>query len=124
MRRECEPLSLQDAVRDEAAEGLRDLRNLGATDLAMLTGDNPETGKAIASLLPIDAVHAGLLPEQKIAIVRESVENGKKVAMVGDGIVLPPFPSWPSSARPHAQTVPSDFNVRECQPPAARRHIR
>jgi 3-deoxy-D-manno-octulosonate 8-phosphate phosphatase KdsC-like HAD superfamily phosphatase len=62
------------------------LRNLGATELAMLTGDNPETGKAVASLLPMDAVHAGLLPEQKIALVREAVEKGKKVVMVGDGI--------------------------------------
>ena len=79
-------IAIQDSVRKEASDGLADLRRLGATELAMLTGDNPETGKAIASLLPIDAVHAGLLPEQKIAIVRESVEKGKKVAMVGDGI--------------------------------------
>jgi Cd2+/Zn2+-exporting ATPase len=52
----------------------------------MLTGDNPETGKAIASQLPLDTVHAGLLPEDKVTLVREAVEKGKKVAMVGDGI--------------------------------------
>jgi Cd2+/Zn2+-exporting ATPase len=52
----------------------------------MLTGDNPETGKAIASQLPLDTVHAGLLPEDKVALVREAVGMGKKVAMVGDGI--------------------------------------
>ncbi len=79
-------IAIQDAVRKEAADVLRELRSLGATELAMLTGDNPETGKAVASLLPMDAVHAGLLPEQKIALVREAVEKGKKVAMVGDGI--------------------------------------
>ena len=65
---------------------LTELRRLGAVELSMLTGDNPETGKAIASQLPIDTVHAGLLPEQKVALVREAVEKGKKVAMVGDGI--------------------------------------
>jgi Cd2+/Zn2+-exporting ATPase len=79
-------IAIQDSVRKEAADALGELRSLGATDLAMLTGDNPETGKAVASLLPMDAVHAGLLPEQKIALVREAVEKGEKVAMVGDGI--------------------------------------
>ena len=79
-------IAIQDSVRKDAAEALGELRNLGATELAMLTGDNPETGKAVASRLPMDAVHAGLLPEQKIALVREAVEKGKKVVMVGDGI--------------------------------------
>ncbi len=79
-------IAIQDSVRKEAADGLAELRSLGATDLAMLTGDNPGTGKAVASRLPMDAVHAGLLPEQKIALVREVVGSGKKVAMVGDGI--------------------------------------
>ncbi|MDO8942175.1 MAG: HAD-IC family P-type ATPase, partial [Desulfobacterales bacterium] len=79
-------IAIQDSVRKEAVEGLGELRSLGATDLVMLTGDNPETGKAVGSLLAMDAVHAGLLPEQKIALVREAVEKGTKVAMVGDGI--------------------------------------
>jgi Zn2+/Cd2+-exporting ATPase len=79
-------IAIQDPVRKDAADALGELRYLGATDLAMLTGDNPETGKAVASRLPMDAVHAGLLPEQKIALVRGAVEKGKKVAMVGDGI--------------------------------------
>jgi Cu+-exporting ATPase len=52
----------------------------------MLTGDNPETGQAIASQLPIDAVYAGLLPEDKVRLVREAVDKGSRVAMVGDGI--------------------------------------
>ena len=79
-------IAIQDSVRKEAADALGELRSLGATDLTMLTGDNAETGKAVASMLPMDAVHAGLLPEEKIALVREAVEKGKKVAMVGDGI--------------------------------------
>jgi len=79
-------IAIQDTLREEAMAALTELRRLGATQLSMLTGDNPETGKAIASQLPIDTVHAGLLPEQKVALVREAVEKGKKVAMVGDGI--------------------------------------
>src|SRR3972149_10702900 len=79
-------VAIQDTVRGEAMASLTELRRMGATELSMLTGDNPKTGKAIASQLPIDTVHAGLLPEQKVALVREAVEKGKKVAMVGDGI--------------------------------------
>jgi Cd2+/Zn2+-exporting ATPase len=79
-------VAIRDTVREEANAGLAELRLLGAKELTMLTGDNPETGKAIASQLPLDSVHAGLLPEDKVALVREAVEKGKKVAMVGDGI--------------------------------------
>ena len=79
-------IAIRDTVREEARAGLAELRGLGASELTMLTGDNPETGKAIASQLPIDAVHAGLLPEDKVRLVREAVEKGNRVAMVGDGI--------------------------------------
>jgi Cd2+/Zn2+-exporting ATPase len=79
-------IAIRDSVRKEAKSGLAELRLLGAQELTMLTGDNPETGKAIASQLPLDTVHAGLLPEDKVALVREAVGSGKKVAMVGDGI--------------------------------------
>jgi len=79
-------IAIRDSVREEANAGLAELRLLGAKELAMLTGDNPETGKAIAAQLPLDTVHAGLLPEDKVALVREAVGMGKKVAMVGDGI--------------------------------------
>lgn len=79
-------VAIRDTVREEARAGLAELRRLGVSELTMLTGDNPETGKAIASQLPIDTVHAGLLPEDKVALVREYVAKGKKVAMVGDGI--------------------------------------
>jgi len=79
-------IAIRDSVRKEAKSGLAELRLLGAKELTMLTGDNPETGKAIASQLLLDTVHAGLLPEDKVALVREAVGMGKKVAMVGDGI--------------------------------------
>ncbi|MCR4310485.1 MAG: cation-translocating P-type ATPase [Deltaproteobacteria bacterium] len=77
---------LRDSVRKEANSALAELRSLGARNFTMLTGDNPETGQAIASQLPIDAVYAGLLPEDKVRVVREAVDKGNRVAMVGDGI--------------------------------------
>jgi Cd2+/Zn2+-exporting ATPase len=79
-------IALRDAVRKEAHSALAELRRLGARNLTMLTGDNPETGQAIASQLPIDAVYAGLLPEEKVRVIREAVDKGDRVAMVGDGI--------------------------------------
>jgi Zn2+/Cd2+-exporting ATPase len=79
-------IAIRDTVREEAKAGLAELHRLGASELTMLTGDNPETGKTIALQLPIDTVHAGLLPEDKVRLVREAVEKGKKVVMVGDGI--------------------------------------
>jgi Cd2+/Zn2+-exporting ATPase len=79
-------IALRDAVRKEANSALAELRRLGARNFTMLTGDNPETGQAIASQLPIDAVYAGLLPEDKVRVVREAVDKGNRVAMVGDGI--------------------------------------
>ena len=79
-------IAIRDSVRKEADAALAELRTLGAGNLTMLTGDNPETGQIIASQLPIDAVYAGLLPEDKVRVVREAVDKGNRVAMVGDGI--------------------------------------
>jgi Cd2+/Zn2+-exporting ATPase len=79
-------IAARDTVREESKVALTELRRLGAGELTMLTGDNPETGQAIASQLPIDAVYAGLLPEDKVRLVREAVDKGNRVAMVGDGI--------------------------------------
>lgn len=79
-------IAIRDSVREEAKSALAELCSLGARNVTMLTGDNPETGKAIASQLPIDMVHAGILPEDKVRLVREAVDKGIRVAMVGDGI--------------------------------------
>jgi Cd2+/Zn2+-exporting ATPase len=79
-------IAVRDAIRKEAPAALAALRRLGVETLTMLTGDNPATGAAIGSVLSLDAVHAGLLPEQKVERIREAVGSGQKVAMVGDGI--------------------------------------
>ena len=52
----------------------------------MLTGDSRKTAEAVASALSIDEVHADALPEDKVRVVRELQEKGRKAAMAGDGI--------------------------------------
>jgi Cd2+/Zn2+-exporting ATPase len=76
-------VALRDEPRADAAAGVRALRDLGMRPV-MLTGDNPRTGKAIASALGLD-VQADLLPEDKLREIGALKEKAP-VAMVGDGI--------------------------------------
>nr|WP_149536670.1 heavy metal translocating P-type ATPase [Siccirubricoccus phaeus] len=76
-------IAVRDEPRADAAAGIRALRDLGARAV-MLTGDNPRTGKAIASVLGLD-VQAGLLPEDKLKEI-SALKKRAPVAMVGDGI--------------------------------------
>ena len=80
-------VAIADTVRPEAAWAVSRLRELGVDHVAMLTGDNERTAKAIAEQVGVDEVRADLLPEEKVAAVeelREQYEGG--VAMVGDGV--------------------------------------
>jgi Cu2+-exporting ATPase len=77
--------AVADAVRPEAAEAVRRLRELGL-DVAMLTGDTAAVAGAVARELGIDTVFAQVLPEQKAAKIEELQRGGRRVAMVGDGV--------------------------------------
>lgn len=74
----------RDEIRPEAAGAVRDLRGHGI-EVVMLTGDNDRTARAIAARAGTEQVHAGLLPQDKAAIVGRLRARGR-VAMVGDGI--------------------------------------
>ena len=77
---------IADSVREGAREAVRDLRKQGIEHVVMLTGDNSATAQAIADEVGLDEYRAQLLPEDKVAAVKELAETYGPVAMVGDGI--------------------------------------
>lgn len=77
-------IDVRDETRAETPDVIDALRRLGLK-VAMLTGDNAGTAKAIGAAAGIDEIHAGLLPNDKAAIIEQLKENGR-VVMVGDGI--------------------------------------
>jgi Cd2+/Zn2+-exporting ATPase len=79
-------LGMSDMARDGAAEAIDRLRDIGIRRVVMLTGDQHGAAEAIAREVGIDEVHAGLLPEDKLALIRQMKAGGAHVAMVGDGI--------------------------------------
>ncbi|MCS7172910.1 MAG: cation-translocating P-type ATPase [Armatimonadetes bacterium] len=86
--RDGEPLGLlaaSDELRPEVPEALAELRKLGFSSMELLTGDRPEAAAAVARSLGIP-YRAGLLPEDKIAVVRDYQAQGHVVVMVGDGV--------------------------------------
>jgi Cu2+-exporting ATPase len=77
--------AVADAIREEAREAINTLHERGL-DVAMLTGDAQAVADAVAKELGIDTVFAQVLPEDKASKVKELQAQGKKVAMVGDGV--------------------------------------
>ncbi|WP_252312638.1 heavy metal translocating P-type ATPase [Sinobaca sp. H24] len=78
-------LAVADTVKETSAEAVRLLKEAGL-EVVMMTGDNEQTAKAIASLVGIDRVLAEVLPEEKAFHVQQLQKEGRKTAMVGDGI--------------------------------------
>lgn len=86
--RDGEPVGLlaaTDTIRPEVPAALAAAREVGLAHLEMLTGDNDRTAAALAQSLGV-AYRANLLPEEKIAIVKEYQAKGRTVVMVGDGV--------------------------------------
>ncbi|WP_424348506.1 heavy metal translocating P-type ATPase [Kocuria sp. CH-021] len=78
-------IALADAARETAAPAVAAMHEAGV-EVVMLTGDNEATAKRIAAQLGIDTVIAEVLPEDKSAKVAQLQAEGKRVAMVGDGV--------------------------------------
>ena len=78
-------LALADVIRPESREAVQRLHDMGI-QVAMLTGDSEAVAKAVAQELGIDIYFAQVLPENKDQKIIELQKQGKKVAMVGDGV--------------------------------------
>ncbi|ATQ66022.1 heavy metal translocating P-type ATPase [Corynebacterium pseudotuberculosis] len=76
---------LADAIRDSAQSAIAGLKKLGLRTM-MLTGDQEIAARAVATELGIDEVHAGLLPDDKLAIIDAQRAAGRTIAMIGDGV--------------------------------------
>jgi Cu+-exporting ATPase len=74
-----------DSVKPSSKEAVRRLRDLGLRTI-LLTGDNEVTARAVAARVGVDDVVAGVLPAGKVDVVRRLQEDGRVVAMVGDGV--------------------------------------
>jgi Cu+-exporting ATPase len=79
-------LRMEDTIRDDAAETVARLKEMGIERIVLLTGDRKAVAERVGAAVGITEVRADLLPEQKIAFIRELQAEGLKVAMVGDGV--------------------------------------
>ena len=79
-------ICIEDPLRPEVPEVIKQLRKAGFTQIVMMTGDSDRTAKAIAARVGVDKYYSEVLPEDKAKFVEEAKAQGRKVLMVGDGI--------------------------------------
>jgi len=82
----CGIITLRDEIRENVISVIEELKNLGIEKIFMLTGDNYGTAKSVASTLGLKDFKGELLPEDKVSVIENLVNNFKQVAMVGDGV--------------------------------------
>jgi Cu+-exporting ATPase len=78
-------LVVADTIKPTSTEAIRELRLLGLRPV-LLTGDNDTAARAVAAKVGIDEVHAEVLPSDKVDVIKRLQDEGRVVAMVGDGV--------------------------------------
>ncbi|MBP8601103.1 MAG: copper-translocating P-type ATPase [Candidatus Saccharicenans sp.] len=78
-------IAVADELKEEASTAIKELKEMGLKTI-LLTGDHLKTASAVGRKLGLDEVYAGLLPEEKLNIIKKFQQAGEVVAMVGDGI--------------------------------------
>ena len=79
-------ICIEDPLRPEAAEIVRQLKKAGLKKIVMMTGDSERTAKAVAAKVGVDEYYSEVLPEDKASFVEKEKAKGRKVVMLGDGI--------------------------------------
>ena len=79
-------ICIEDPLREEAADMVRQLKAKGISKVVMMTGDSERTAASIARRVGVDEYYAEVLPEDKARFVENEKASGKKVIMIGDGI--------------------------------------
>ncbi len=79
-------LAVADTLREDAIEMIKALKTAGIERVVMLTGDNPRVAAKIARRAGVDEFHAGLLPQDKVTVLKSLQQKYGPVAMVGDGV--------------------------------------
>ena len=79
-------ICIEDPLREEAAEVIKELREAGLSKIVMMTGYSERTAKAIAKRVGVDEYYAEVLPEDKASFCDKEKAAGRKVIMIGDGI--------------------------------------
>ncbi len=79
-------ICIEDPLREEAADAIRQLKEAGITKVVMMTGDSERTAAVIAERVGVDEYYSEVLPEDKADFIQKERENGGRTIMVGDGI--------------------------------------
>ena len=79
-------ICIEDPLREEAADAIKQLKEAGITKVVMMTGDSERTAAVIAKRVGVDEYYSEVLPEDKANFIQKERENGTKTIMVGDGI--------------------------------------
>ena len=79
-------ICVEDPLRAEAKDVVARLKELGISNIVMMTGDSARTAEAVAQEVGVTEFHAEVLPEDKAGVIRKAHEQGRTVIMIGDGV--------------------------------------